>query len=276
MCASESASTLLPFLIIWGYPGSKWFYEQLIPGTSDTTMILDPRTNMVVRQLGSCSHHRSEVKSRPPAPQLGPLTCVDRRLIITSTHVKQRLPSPPRGPLRKLSIDMKDLKTLQHRRDFALSTGTTQPINASLSKRAGKQPIYYELNSLSVGFSVFTPFQQYLQQRVQHGEVVLRSRELAETQYPEYERLRREQELRQLREIVAQVAREDRLEGRLTTIILFDTQGRMLTDIATQVDAVLLNTHSRILHAQAHIFSPRPLSKSAFTVQPAKLHSAPT
>ncbi|KAJ3501193.1 hypothetical protein NMY22_g19007 [Coprinellus aureogranulatus] len=136
-------------------------------------------------------------------------------------------------------------------------------------KRAGKQPIYYELNSLSVGFSVFTPFQQYLQQRVQHGEVVLRSRELAETQHPEYERLRREQELRQLREIVAQVAREDRLEGRLTTIILFDTQGRMLTDIATQVDAVLLNTHSRILHAQ-------PLPKSAFTVQPAKLHSAPT
>ncbi|KAF6766415.1 hypothetical protein DFP72DRAFT_17644 [Ephemerocybe angulata] len=50
----EPTSTFLPFLIIWGYPGSNWFYNQLVPGSGDTRNVLDARTDMALWHLGNC------------------------------------------------------------------------------------------------------------------------------------------------------------------------------------------------------------------------------
>ncbi|PCH33094.1 hypothetical protein WOLCODRAFT_134893 [Wolfiporia cocos MD-104 SS10] len=52
----EPASTILPSVLAWFFPGATWFHHELIP---DSTPIpaagsLDPRTVMAVWQLGNC------------------------------------------------------------------------------------------------------------------------------------------------------------------------------------------------------------------------------
>ncbi|KAI0344241.1 hypothetical protein BDW22DRAFT_1144872 [Trametopsis cervina] len=53
----EPALTALPYFIIWFFPGSAWFFHELIPdGTPppSSSVIQDPRAYMVTLQLGNC------------------------------------------------------------------------------------------------------------------------------------------------------------------------------------------------------------------------------
>lgn len=47
-------STVLPALMAWIYPGTAWFHHQLIPSTYPPPKSLDPRSTMLVSQLGNC------------------------------------------------------------------------------------------------------------------------------------------------------------------------------------------------------------------------------
>jgi len=49
----EPVSTIVPVLMIWFYPGAKWFHGELIPDSA-VSESLDPRTNMAIWQLGNC------------------------------------------------------------------------------------------------------------------------------------------------------------------------------------------------------------------------------
>ncbi|KAJ7071575.1 hypothetical protein C8F01DRAFT_1111096, partial [Mycena amicta] len=51
----EPTSTMLPALMAWALPGAPWFHHQLIPTSAPVpTAPLDPRTQMMVWQLGNC------------------------------------------------------------------------------------------------------------------------------------------------------------------------------------------------------------------------------
>ncbi|KAJ7789478.1 hypothetical protein B0H14DRAFT_2944526 [Mycena olivaceomarginata] len=51
----EPISTILPALMSWTFPGAEWFHHQLIPSSAPVpTAPLDPRTHMMVWQLGNC------------------------------------------------------------------------------------------------------------------------------------------------------------------------------------------------------------------------------
>ncbi|KAK7064754.1 hypothetical protein R3P38DRAFT_2826239 [Favolaschia claudopus] len=51
----EPISTMLPALMSWTFPGAEWFHHQLIPSSAPVpTTPLDPRTHMMVWQLGNC------------------------------------------------------------------------------------------------------------------------------------------------------------------------------------------------------------------------------
>ncbi|KAJ7226098.1 hypothetical protein GGX14DRAFT_423850 [Mycena pura] len=51
----EPMSTMLPALMAWIFPGASWFHHQLIPSSAPVpTVPLDPRTHMMVWQLGNC------------------------------------------------------------------------------------------------------------------------------------------------------------------------------------------------------------------------------
>ncbi|KAJ7293923.1 hypothetical protein C8J57DRAFT_1553534 [Mycena rebaudengoi] len=51
----EPMSTMIPALMSWVFPGSAWFHHQLIPSALPApTKILEPRTEMMVWQLGNC------------------------------------------------------------------------------------------------------------------------------------------------------------------------------------------------------------------------------
>lgn len=49
----EPFSTIIPSIMIWGFPGAAWFYSELVPGTARKT-ILDPPALMAIWQLSSC------------------------------------------------------------------------------------------------------------------------------------------------------------------------------------------------------------------------------
>jgi len=52
----EPASTILPSILVWFFPGTTWFHHQLIPDSTPTPPagFLDPRTQMAMWQLGNC------------------------------------------------------------------------------------------------------------------------------------------------------------------------------------------------------------------------------
>ncbi|KAL5534697.1 hypothetical protein ACEPAG_1161 [Sanghuangporus baumii] len=52
----EPISTMTPALLAWFFPGSKWFFDELIPSTSTAPLQdpLDPRSSMAVWQLTNC------------------------------------------------------------------------------------------------------------------------------------------------------------------------------------------------------------------------------
>ncbi|KAJ6573935.1 hypothetical protein DFH09DRAFT_383695 [Mycena vulgaris] len=51
----EPISTMFPALMAWVFPGAAWFHHQLIPSSSPVpSQGLDPRTHMMVWQLGNC------------------------------------------------------------------------------------------------------------------------------------------------------------------------------------------------------------------------------
>lgn len=66
---------------------------------------------------------------------------------------------------------MKEPRPRHRRRAFVLSQDKSQISEAPLSKRAGKQPIYYNIGTFE-DVQVSTPFQQSIQQRAHYGEVV--------------------------------------------------------------------------------------------------------
>lgn len=49
------ASTALPALMAWLFPGAAWFHHELIPDGSPVPTALDPRTTMAIWQLGNCN-----------------------------------------------------------------------------------------------------------------------------------------------------------------------------------------------------------------------------
>jgi len=50
-----SASTIIPYVMIWIFPGSSWFHHQLIPTDTRPYMdLLDARTDMALKQLANC------------------------------------------------------------------------------------------------------------------------------------------------------------------------------------------------------------------------------
>ncbi|KAJ6626963.1 hypothetical protein B0H10DRAFT_2210834 [Mycena sp. CBHHK59/15] len=51
----EPISTVFPALMAWVFPGAAWFHHQLIPSSAPAPpSIADPRTQMIVWQLGNC------------------------------------------------------------------------------------------------------------------------------------------------------------------------------------------------------------------------------
>ncbi|KAJ7630397.1 hypothetical protein FB45DRAFT_915388 [Roridomyces roridus] len=50
----EPISTMLPALMSWFAPGPEWFHFQLIPSNGPVPTSLEPRTLMMVYQLGNC------------------------------------------------------------------------------------------------------------------------------------------------------------------------------------------------------------------------------
>ncbi|KAF9556912.1 hypothetical protein CPC08DRAFT_669251 [Agrocybe pediades] len=52
----EPASTIIPYIMIWVYPGSPWFHHQLVPTETavDAAARLDARTDMAMKQLANC------------------------------------------------------------------------------------------------------------------------------------------------------------------------------------------------------------------------------
>jgi hypothetical protein len=53
---AHAASTFLPALLTWGYPGAAWFFHGLsVPPPGARVPPIDARTEMVVWQLGSCA-----------------------------------------------------------------------------------------------------------------------------------------------------------------------------------------------------------------------------
>ncbi|KAL5535081.1 hypothetical protein ACEPAF_3174 [Sanghuangporus sanghuang] len=52
----EPISTMTPALLAWFFPGSKWFFDELIPSTPAAPLqdSLDPRSSMAVWQLTNC------------------------------------------------------------------------------------------------------------------------------------------------------------------------------------------------------------------------------
>ncbi|KZT08961.1 uncharacterized protein LAESUDRAFT_696337 [Laetiporus sulphureus 93-53] len=52
----EPASTILPSILAWFFPGAAWFHHELIPDSSPTPSAgsLDPRTLIAIWQLGNC------------------------------------------------------------------------------------------------------------------------------------------------------------------------------------------------------------------------------
>ncbi|KAI0935671.1 hypothetical protein AcV5_004025 [Taiwanofungus camphoratus] len=50
----EPASTILPAILAWFFPGAAWFHHELIPDATPTPAALDARTVMAVWQLGNC------------------------------------------------------------------------------------------------------------------------------------------------------------------------------------------------------------------------------
>jgi len=51
----EPISTMFPALMAWIFPGAAWFHHQLIPSSAPVpTAPLEPRTLMMVWQLGNC------------------------------------------------------------------------------------------------------------------------------------------------------------------------------------------------------------------------------
>jgi len=49
----EPISTISPALMVWIYPGAKWFYHELIP-SSTSAIPLEPKSSMAILQLTNC------------------------------------------------------------------------------------------------------------------------------------------------------------------------------------------------------------------------------
>ncbi|KIM84748.1 hypothetical protein PILCRDRAFT_96812 [Piloderma croceum F 1598] len=49
----EPISTISPALMVWIYPGAKWFYHELIP-SSASALPLEPKSSMAILQLTNC------------------------------------------------------------------------------------------------------------------------------------------------------------------------------------------------------------------------------
>ncbi|GBE78702.1 predicted protein [Sparassis crispa] len=51
----EPASTILPAILAWFFPGATWFHHQLVPDVNlPLAALTDTRTIMAIRQLGNC------------------------------------------------------------------------------------------------------------------------------------------------------------------------------------------------------------------------------
>jgi len=50
----EPISTISPSIMAWIFPGSTWFWHQLIPSSAPPPRSLDDRTAMAIWQLGNC------------------------------------------------------------------------------------------------------------------------------------------------------------------------------------------------------------------------------
>ena len=57
---SSPASTILPSVLAWFFPGAAWFHHELIPSAAPAAP-LDARTRMAIWQLGNCKHRRPPV-----------------------------------------------------------------------------------------------------------------------------------------------------------------------------------------------------------------------
>lgn len=128
---------------------------------------------------------------RPPATQL------DAQYVSSLPHkwlARTQGPFHRPRPPASLPTVMKDLKPRQHRRAFVLSQDKNQFLVAPLSKRAGKQPVYYDIPTSVHGVHAPTSFQQLIERRAHHGEVVrsTSSRRLAATRTDDIQVIRRE------------------------------------------------------------------------------------
>lgn len=50
----EPLSMVLPAIVVYGYPGTSWFHQQLIPSSQAASQVLDERTQMAIWQLANC------------------------------------------------------------------------------------------------------------------------------------------------------------------------------------------------------------------------------
>ncbi|KAK7468438.1 hypothetical protein VKT23_002951 [Stygiomarasmius scandens] len=50
----EPVSTISPALLIWFWPGARWFHHELVPSAVPSSGPLDARTTLAVWQLGGC------------------------------------------------------------------------------------------------------------------------------------------------------------------------------------------------------------------------------
>lgn len=106
---------------------------------------------------------------------------------------------------------------------FVLSPTKSHLVEVSSSKkltkkRAGKRPLYYSYCDTISGPPPRDSFQYYLQLREALGEVAFYSD--SSLLSPEDKRFKRREDKRRLETAIARVAAEERLERRLTTIIL--------------------------------------------------------
>ena len=67
---------------------------------------------------------------------------------------------------------MKDIKTRQGRTTFILSQDKSKLVEPPLSKRAGKQAIYYDFDVISKGNDGLAGSKHFIERRMENGEVV--------------------------------------------------------------------------------------------------------
>ncbi|KAF5337198.1 hypothetical protein D9611_003382 [Ephemerocybe angulata] len=110
---------------------------------------------------------------------------------------------------------------------FVLSPTKSHLVEVSSSKkltkkRAGKRPLYYSYCDTISGPPPRDSFQYYLQLREALGEVAFYSDSslLSPEDKCRVQRFKRREDKRRLETAIARVAAEERLERRLTTIIL--------------------------------------------------------